>query len=128
MKISLILPVFNEVENLKLLIPMIENTLSSLVDDYEVIIVDDNSNDGTDNLIKNIYSNRLVLIERNGANSLPLSILDGIKASKYEHILWMDADGSMPVEELSNLISKKEQNPDSVIIGSRFVEGGGYKG
>ena len=42
--------------------------------------------------------------------------------------MWMDADGSMPVEELPNLILNKKQNPGCVVVGSRFVDGGGYKG
>ena len=128
MKISLILPVFNELENLKILVPLIENTLSKSTDDYELIIVDDNSNDGTRDFINNINSERLVFLERVEKNSLPLSILDGIKSSKNEIVMWMDADGSMPVEELPNLIKNKKQNPDCVVVGSRFVDGGGYKG
>ena len=56
-----------------------------------------------------------------------MSILEGIKVSKYEYVLWMDADGSMPAFVASQLIEKLKSSRNQVIIGSRFVKGG-YKG
>jgi hypothetical protein len=57
-----------------------------------------------------------------------MSIWDGIERSKSEYVLWMDADGSMPAETVKELALLLMQNPESVIVGSRFVEGGAYKG
>ena len=89
-----------------------------------------NSTDGTDIYISNLskkYQN-LSCFQRKGEKSLPMSIWDGINLSKYEYVMWLDADGSMGSEAVKKLIINQDNNPDSVIIGSRFVKGGGYKG
>ena len=57
-----------------------------------------------------------------------LSIYEGIENSRIEYVMWLDADGSMPVDDMLNLVRTQKENLDDVIIGSRFVEDGGYKG
>ena len=57
-----------------------------------------------------------------------MSILDGINSSKYQYVMWLDADGSMPAYVVKQLVEKQISHLESVIIGSRFVAGGGYKG
>ena len=59
--------------------------------------------------------------------SLPLSILTGIDNSLYENVMWLDADGSMPAFDSLKLINKFFVNNKTVIVGSRFSNGGGYK-
>ncbi len=129
--VSIILPTYNEEENLLFLIPeLLENlnTVSDLV--YEIIVVDDNSTDKTEEVVRTIIkkNDSVKFVLRQGKPSLPLSILEGIKVSKYEYVLWMDADGSMPAFVASQLIEKLKSSRNQVIIGSRFVKGGGYKG
>ena len=104
------------------------NTVSDLV--YEIIVVDDNSTDKTEEVVRTIIkkNDSVKFVLRQGKPSLPLSILEGIKVSKYEYVLWMDADGSMPAFVASQLIEKLKSSRNQVIIGSRFVKGGGYKG
>ena len=48
--------------------------------------------------------------------------------NQYEHVMWLDADGSMNADSIKKLLEKLNENTENVIIGSRFVEGGGYKG
>tara|TARA_B100000925_G_C21963912_1_gene454628 strand:+ start:79 stop:858 length:780 start_codon:yes stop_codon:yes gene_type:complete len=129
--VSIILPTLNERENLKILIPEIVDHLSNNEKiKYEIIVIDDNSNDGTDELINSLKNtiNNLSLKIRKDKNSLPLSILEGIKYSNNEYVMWLDADGSMPARDIKRLVDVQVQNLDSVIVGSRFVEGGGFKG
>ena len=45
-----------------------------------------------------------------------------------QYVMWLDADGSMSAKHSGELIKKQKNNLDSIIVGSRFVEGGGYKG
>lgn len=129
--LSIILPTINEEENLKFLIPNIFEEIQSLgLVSFELLVVDDGSIDNTKELIENLnnkYKN-LKLIERKKAPSLPMSILDGINNSKYQYVMWLDADGSMPAYVVKQLVEKQMCYLESVIIGSRFVAGGGYKG
>lgn len=129
--ITVILPTINEEENLKILIPELIDVFFTKDElKYEILVVDDGSTDNTVQLIRkmNIENNRVKIISRTATASLPSSIYEGIVSSNSEYVLWMDADGSMPVYDVKRLIDEQLKNPDTVIIGSRFVEGGGYKG
>jgi len=129
--LSIVLPTINELENLKKLIPeLISNINEIKLKNFEILVVDDGSSDGTAGFIDDYKSEDcdVSIIRRNTTPSLPMAIWEGIAASKYEFILWMDADGSMPPHVVQKLVIAQNNNPDSVIIGSRFAEGGGYKG
>ncbi|MDA9863275.1 glycosyltransferase [Acidimicrobiia bacterium] len=129
--LSIVLPTINEAENLKKLIPQIVSEVSELsVPMFEVIIVDDGSTDNTSELVENLSKEFqfLQIIQRDDEPSLPLSIWEGIQFSKYDYVLWMDADGSMPAKTVRELIEVLNHNKNSVIVGSRFIDGGGYKG
>ena len=129
--LSIVLPTINEAKNLKKLIPQIVSEVSELsIPIFEVIIVDDGSTDNTSKLVENLSKEFqfLQIIQRDEEPSLPLAIWEGIQSSKYDYVLWMDADGSMPAKTARELIEILNQNKNSVIIGSRFIDGGGYKG
>lgn len=129
---SIILPTLNESKNLKILIPQIYEVIlnSNFAIEFEIIVVDDSSEDNTIELIyelKKEYKN-LKILSRNGERSLSESIYDGILHSSNNYIIWLDADGSMPADTILLLITNQLKNKEKVIIGSRFVDGGGYKG
>tara|TARA_B100000161_G_scaffold263447_1_gene234862 strand:+ start:778 stop:1584 length:807 start_codon:yes stop_codon:yes gene_type:complete len=130
-RVSIILPTLNEKKNLEILIPSIIGEFNELqIRDYEILVMDDNSTDGTDIYISNLskkYQN-LSCFQRKGEKSLPMSIWDGINLSKYEYVMWLDADGSMTPEAMIKLMKTLIKFPEGVVIGSRFVNGGGYKG
>lgn len=133
-ELSIVLPVINEKDNLEILIPELLNICGLMKISCEVIVVDDGSTDGTDLFIEKRFASdhRVVRIDRSHLpKSLPGSLNDGFKMAKYLHVLWMDADGSMPANTLNSMVDAfnsvtKESN--LVIVGSRFVEGGGFKG
>ncbi len=134
-KISIILPTLNEEKNLRQLIPEIiflcENDLKIK---YEIIVVDDGSTDSTKEYVLSLNEDNysLKFIQRVEGKSLPLSILEGIKSSEFDNVMWLDADGSMTVKAMKKLLIAYFDNPQNdkkkVIVGSRFIEGGGYKG
>ena len=131
--ISVILPTLNEEENLRLLVPDIIALFEEKLNiEYEIIVVDDGSEDSTVKYISEINSNNksVTVISRKTEKSLPLSILEGIKNSRFNNVMWLDADGSMPVVAMEKLLKKyfSYANREKAIIGSRFIEGGGYKG
>tara|TARA_A100001015_G_scaffold30928_1_gene34455 strand:- start:6794 stop:7597 length:804 start_codon:yes stop_codon:yes gene_type:complete len=129
--ISIILPTINEEENLRSLIPdLIENITLNNIESFEIIIMDDGSTDNTKELINSINkeNNSIKFFKRDNEPSLPMAIWEGINNAKSSHVLWMDADGSMPAESVGDFIKIIKENPNQVVIGSRFADGGAYKG
>ena len=130
-ELSVILPTLNEEMNLKFLINNFISTFNNHgLQNYEILIIDDGSEDGTEKLCEEINkkNNRIKFFGRKPPKSLPLSIYDGINKAKYQNIMWLDADGSMSPESAIKLILRYTQSENEVVIGSRFVDGGGYKG
>jgi len=126
--VTLVLPTYNEEESLKAFIPQLEKVLSKF--DYEIIVVDDDSSDSTANVVNN-YSEknyRIRFIQRTINPSLPMSIYEGVKNANKEFVMWLDADGSMDANSVLKLIENCSKDINKVYVGSRFVEGGGYKG
>lgn len=131
--LSVILPVLNERDNLAELIPELISSLQTKVNELEVIVVDDSSTDGTSELVQLLASQdrRVRLISRVGKPaSLPQSIEDGVLNASHPHVAWMDADGSMPPDALCDLVDRfrAAEVPAPIVVGSRFVAGGGFKG
>ena len=129
MTLTIILPTINEEENLKTLIPEIY-LIFERYKYIEVIVVDDGSDDGTDILMKkfaNLYQN-IVFVKRANPDGLPKAILTGITKARGELVAWLDADGSMPIRILHEMHERFIQNDLDLIVGSRFVASGGFKG
>lgn len=129
-KLSVILPVYNERDNLEYLIPQLVELCLKHTTQFEVLVVDDDSSDNTDELIKKFQKKYVHLryIKRLVNKSLPMSILEGIKKSKFQNVLWLDADGSMDMSAVESLLHMFFKDQNKFFIGSRFVVGGGYKG
>ncbi|MCK4648320.1 polyprenol monophosphomannose synthase [bacterium] len=121
MKLSVILPVYNERENIESLIKAIGQEVK---DSFEIIVVDDNSPDGTGKIVERIAQNNenVRLLERTKERGLVTAITDGIAKSQGEIILWMDADFSMPPEGIPELV--KTLKDCDIAVGSRYIEGG----
>lgn len=98
MKYSLIIPTYEEKKNIALLISMIDRYLTKEKVDYEIIIVDDNSPDGTkqevEKMIKLLGENKVKLLNRPGKLGLGTAYMDGFKLTTGDFIFLMDADFS----------------------------------
>lgn len=125
-QISIILPTYNEAGNIELLL---ERTLLAL-DDYpggmEVVVVDDNSPDGTWRLVaeKAIEDGRVRLVRRTQEKGLTSAISRGIHEARGQWVGWMDCDLSMPPEDWPHLAGALAQGA-GMAVGSRYVPGGG---
>ncbi|RPG99815.1 MAG: glycosyltransferase [Candidatus Pelagibacter sp. TMED118] len=116
---SIILPVFNELENLKILIPEITKKLEDKK--FEIVIVDDNSQDGTSEYFKQPSEFIRYINRFNKEASLGASVGDGISISLYDNVILMDSDLSHRAEFLKDLISQKEKNNYDLVCCSRFM-------
>ena len=124
MSFSVILPTLNEKGHILKLIEEISNIFEINKINYEIIVVDDNSDDGTYEIVENFKKNNSyvkTILRKNKKKSLPSSLNEGISLSKYENLIWMDADFQHPPKYIKNFI-EKSKNFD-VIISSRFLEG-----
>ncbi len=127
--LSIIIPTYNERDNISPLVKEIFSILEETGILAELIIVDDNSSDGTGELaeeLKKVYP-QLQVIHRSGKLGLASAVLDGFKRAKFGVYCVMDADLSHPpqvIPLMHKLIANKEAD---LVIGSRLVRGGRMK-
>lgn len=119
-----VIPTYNEKDNIE---PMVRKVFS-LEGDFNLLIIDDESPDGTSTIIKRLqdeYKERLFLIEREGKLGLGTAYITGFKWALdkgFEYIFEMDADFSHNPEDLIRLHDACVQEAD-VAIGSRYIKG-----
>lgn len=119
-----IIPTYNELENIKQII----EAVFSLPEDFHVLIVDDNSPDGTAEIVKSLqekHSDKLHLEERKGKQGLGTAYIHGFKwglENKYDFLFEMDADFSHDPQDLIQLKRACEEGAD-LAIGSRYATG-----
>ena len=122
MNFSVILPTFNENNHIKDLIESISDIFFSQNILFEILVVDDNSTDGTRETVDAFSKiNKFVkIIDRNcKKRNLAESIDDGIKNSSYDFIIWMDADFQHPPKYILEFIKLSKKH--NAIICSRFL-------
>ena len=131
LSLTIILPTLNEGKNLEILIPEVSQKLDNISYlDYEIKIIDDNSDDDTDQIVSQLRDQgyNATLFKRKDPPSLPMSIYDGINLAENDYVMWLDADGSMTPKAIKKLVLELNEDREKVIVGSRFTKDGGYKG
>jgi dolichol-phosphate mannosyltransferase len=127
-EVSVVIPTYNERDNIVKLIPALHEALSEAGVSYEVVVVDDNSPDGTAEVARSLSSRYNVrVLVRPGKLGLASAILDGVRASRGRYVAVMDADLQHPPEVLPRLVEMVREGCD-VVIGSRYVRGGATPG
>ncbi len=124
MKLSIISPTFNEAENVPRLVAEISRSLNG--NDYEILIVDDNSPDHTwfvaeETSRKNL---RVKVLRRTHNPGLSLAVIDGFKAASGEAVACIDADLQHDPSILPKMLEALANGAD-VVVASRYVNGGG---
>jgi len=121
----IIIPTYNEKENIEKIILKV----FSLDIDFDILIVDDGSPDGTANIVKKIqktYSKNLHIVERTGKLGLGTAYIYGFKwalKNNYDYIFEMDADFSHNPNDLIRLYKACHEEKGDVAIGSRYIKG-----
>lgn len=129
MKISIIIPIFNERKNIKELIFQIRKRL--IKNSYEIIIVDDSSTDGSKkvlNYLNKKYKNLKVIFRNNKIRDLSRSCRDGFEKSKYKSILVMDGDLQHDPIYIPKMIRVFKKNKSDFVVGIRELKNKRVKG
>lgn len=120
-----VIPTYNENENIERLL----RNVFSLQREFHILVVDDNSPDGTGASVKRLVSEfegKLFLIERSGKLGLGTAYIEGFKWAlnrKYEYIFEMDADFSHNPNDLIRLYNACSREEYDLAIGSRYIKG-----
>lgn len=128
MNITIVIPTYNEAENLPKLLPAL---LELPLPDMSILIVDDNSPDGSANLAERIgrdYPGRLKVHKRAGKLGLGTAYVEGYQialAAGAKYVVQMDADFSHPVEKILEMHAMLKDEDLDVVLGSRYIPGGG---
>ena len=121
-----IIPTYNEKENIA---KMIETVLGIEEHCFDILIIDDNSPDGTGAIVDELitqHPDRLNIIKRNGKLGLGTAYITGFKwalEQKYDYIIEMDADFSHPPMKLIELQAACASGEADVAVGSRYITG-----
>ena len=121
----IIIPTYNEKENIEKII----RKIFSLEKDFHILIVDDDSPDGTSSIVKNLqneYVSKLHLEERKGKLGLGTAYIHGFKwalQESYQFIFEIDADFSHDPNDLIRLYDACKNQSGDLAIGSRYVKG-----
>ena len=119
-EISVLIPAYQEEENLRLLLPRLHRTLRGLGLTYEIVIID--TQQPMDNTADACKDEGATYLARRGSNSFGDAVRSGITAAHGECILFMDADGSHTPEYIPRLLEHRHEY--DVVIASRYIEGG----
>jgi glycosyltransferase involved in cell wall biosynthesis len=119
--LSVLLPAFNEAENLVELVPEIGKVLEAAGISHEIVVVDDGSTDGTRGVMADLRSDtvRYIRLRRNSGKSAALSV--GIDQVEGTYLALMDADGQDDPEELARLLAHLDEAGIDLVTGRRSV-------
>ncbi len=120
MKNLIILPTYNESKNIVEIIELIFKQDDSL----DILVIDDNSPDGTADIVKNLKNDNIFILERNSKKGLGSAYVEGFSWSienNYQNIVQMDSDLSHDPKEILTMINLLETN--DLVIGSRYKGG-----
>jgi dolichol-phosphate mannosyltransferase len=127
-----VLPTYNERDNIE---PLIVGVLESAITRHLVLVVDDNSPDGTADVVEELAGRynrvdalKVVLIRRTGEKGLTSAIQRGIDEAIHTYhadiVTWMDCDLSMPPQDVPRLVRAIIGQGADVAVGSRWIAGG----
>jgi dolichol-phosphate mannosyltransferase len=122
--LSIIIPTFNERDNISIVVASVAQALPDVC--WEIIFVDDNSPDGTASLIREIARTdpRVRCLHRYGRRGLSSACVEGIMSTSSPLVAVMDADGQHDERQLHRMFEILNTTEADIVIGSRYVEGG----
>jgi dolichol-phosphate mannosyltransferase len=133
-KLSIVVPTYNESQNIERMLDSIAETLSPYTG-AEIIVVDDNSPDGTAEIArshaKKIFNKkqiRVEIIRRDGKFGLSSAIVEGLQSATGDFLVVMDGDLSHPPQVVPSIIQALQDSNCDIVVASRYVKGGSIIG
>jgi dolichol-phosphate mannosyltransferase len=127
--LSVIVPTYNERDRLPELVGHVFRAYAAAGLDAEMIIVDDNSPDGTGRLADELATlHRIRVLHRAGKLGLGTAVIEGFNTSQAPIVGVMDADLSHPPTVLPRMLAIMQQHSADAVVASRYIEGGGTRG
>jgi dolichol-phosphate mannosyltransferase len=126
--LSIVVPTYNERERLADLVHAIFRGYSAAGIDGELVIVDDNSRDGTGRIADDLARQyRITVLHRTGKLGLGTAVIAGFDASSAPVVGVIDADLSHPPDMPSRMLAVMNRTSADIVIGSRYIPGGGTR-
>ena len=133
-QISIIIPTYNESENIIRMLDSIGENLPTNTT-TEAIVVDDNSPDGTADLVENYIKKikdsvkySVKIIQRKSKAGLSSAVINGIEKSNGETVVVMDSDFSHPPDMIPKMVNELKNSEYDIVIASRYLKDGGIEG
>lgn len=127
--ISIVVPTYQEAENLPHLTKTIADALAGHEWPYEIIFVDDDSRDGSEQICDELAKSEPVrIVVRKGERGLATAVIDGIEVALGDIVVVMDADLSHPASAIPGMVKRLQTGRSDFVLGSRYVNGGTIHG
>lgn len=123
LEFTIIVPTYKEAHNLPLLTKRIDTVG---LKNFEVLLMDDNSNDGSEKIVTELQQDYpwLRMIVNKGKRDLSGAIIAGIKQAQAPIVITLDADLSHPPEKIPEMLERLRNDNVEMVIGSRYIKGG----
>ena len=123
--ISIVVPTYREADNLALLAEAVDDAFSGTGYDYELLFIDDDSQDGSGEICAELATRfPLRIVVRKAERGLATAVIHGISVAAGDIVVVMDADLSHPASAIPAMIARLESGESDFVLGSRYVEGG----
>ena len=123
--ISIVVPTYREAANLPLVAEEVAAAFRNRTDDYELLFIDDDSQDGSEKICEELskrFAARIVV--RKDERGLATAVIHGIEVSSGDIVVVMDADLSHPPSAIPTMVERLQNGESDFVLGSRYVEGG----
>ena len=122
--LSILVPIYNEKESVKLTIEEIINFSETTSDSFEIILINDGSTDNTEEILLKIKNDNkqvdIIIINNNGNFGYGYSLKKGTQAASFNYIAITDADGTYPNNRIMEFYNMVIQNDLDMLVGARI--------